>query len=213
MGVLFVLLIPMNQRLIDQTFIGSDHLFDRRLVVLQMPLQNQGNLHHNKAGQNEAVSLQLGGVQNGQNALVFFPQEADALVHHQRQQVIADDDIQQILLLFPVGKIGGDDLCFRGVFRKFPAQIPDTGMELPADDGLHAAVLIREVIVEGFPGNAQLVAQVGNADGRVRPLQKIGEETFFDLPLTALGGCGTGILCIVHFSLRFGDKIQIYLQI
>ena len=74
------------------------------------------------------------------------------------------------------------------------------GMELAADDGPEAAVLIGKIVIKGLPGDAQLMAQVGNADGRIGPLMEILQKTVFNLFLTAVGGCGTGNLCIIHVS-------------
>jgi hypothetical protein len=89
----------------------------------------------------------------------------------------------------------------------------NAGVEFPVDDRLQAAVFVREVVVEGFPGNAQLVAQIGNTDGRVRPLQKVCKEALFNLSLAAIDGCGTGIHCKTHISLHFWGIIQICIQI
>ena len=79
-------------------------------------------------------------------------------------------------------------------------------MNLPVDNGPETTVFVRKIVVERFPGNAQLMAKVRDTDGRIRPLQEIGIETFLNLLLTAVGGRGTGDLGIFHCFLQFWDK-------
>ena len=97
-------------------------------------------------------------------------QEADTLIHQQIQQIVPGDDVEKSLFLLPVGKIEGDDLLVCGIFRKVGGQTQDAVVDLPADDGPEAAVLIRKIVVKRLPGDAQLVAQVRNADRRIGPL-------------------------------------------
>ena len=79
-------------------------------------------------------------------------------------------------------------------------------MNLPVDNGPETAVFVRKIVVERFPGNAQLMTKVRDADGRIGPLQQIGVQTFFDLLLTAICGRGTGDLGIFHCFLQFWVK-------
>ena len=127
----------------------------------------------------------------------------NALVHHKAYQVIADDDFHKILFFPPEGQIPGDDLLSGGVFRQFGSQVQNAGVEFPADDAAETAVLVGEVIIKGFPGNAQLVAQVGNTDRGIRPQPEIFKKAVFDLLLAALSGSGTGNLWVLHNFLRF----------
>ena len=83
----------------------------------------------------------------------------------------------------------------------------NAGVELSADDGPEAAVLVGEIVIEGFSGDAQLVTQVGNTDGRIGPLQKIVKQGLFNLPLAAVGSGRTGELRMVHFILQFTVKV------
>jgi hypothetical protein len=182
-----------------------DHFFQRGTEILQIPLQDQGNLDTDKAGQHKGIGLQLGRIQEGQNALIFFLQEKDALIHQHGKKIVPDNDIKQAFFLFPVRKIAGNG-SFLGIgFGNIGGQLQNTFVELPADDGPEAAVLVRKVVIEGFPGDAQLVAQVGNADRGIRPQQKIFKQTFLDLFLAAIGCGGIGNLCMIHFLLHFGD--------
>lgn len=204
---------PADQRLVDQTLVDADHLLQRGAEILQVPLQNQGNLDADETRQNEIFRFQLRRIQEGQNDLVLLPQEVDALVDQQRQQIVADDDIKQALLFFPEVQVEGNGIFRGGIFRKVGSHTQDAGMQFPSDDGPEAAVLVRKVVIKGFPGDSQLVAKVGNTNRRIGSLQKIIVQTLFNLPLTAVGGGGTGKLCMIHFFLQFGTKVQSFLQI
>jgi hypothetical protein len=86
-------------------------------------------------------------------------------------------------------------------------------VELPAHNGAEAAVLIRKIIIEGFPGDPQLMAQVGNADGGIGPLQKIPVQAVLDLLLTAESVDGTGIIRNHHSSLPINSKFLTFIII
>ena len=190
--------LPVQQGLIDQSLIGKNHFFQRRLEVLQIPLQNQGNLVADKTGQNEAICFQHGSIQKRQQNLIFFPQKINALIHHRYHQIVPDDNIQKAFFFLPESQIGGDNNGYRSIFGNVGGQVQNAGMKLSADNGPKAAVLIRKVIVKRLPGNIQLVTQVRNADGRIRPLEEIFVQAFFDLLLTAIGGGGAGNLNMIH---------------
>lgn len=192
-------LSPVQQGLVNKTQVGTDHQIDRRIEILHMPLEDQGDLGADKAAEDISVGCQLGGVQKGQDDLVFLFQEVDALVDQQIQQIVADDDIQKVFFVFPEGQVLGNDLLLAGGFRQVGSHFQKAGMELPADDALETGILIGEIIVKRLPGNAQLVAKIGNADGRIGPMQKIFKQTILDLLLAAVGGYGTGNVDIVHF--------------
>jgi hypothetical protein len=83
----------------------------------------------------------------------------------------------------------------------------NAGMQSSADDAAEAAVLVGEVVIKRFPGNTQLVAQVGNADGWIGPQQKIVIKAVFNLLLTAVGGSGTGNLGLIHSFLHFWRRM------
>ena len=190
--------IRIQQGLVDQPLICADHIRQRGRKILQIPLQNQSNLKTDKAGKYESIGLQLRGVQKGKKDLIFHLQKMNALVHHKAYQVIADNDFHKILFFPPEGQIPGDDCLPGGIFRQFGGQVQNAGVEFPADDAAETAVLVGEVIIKGFPGNAQLVAQIRNADGRIGPLEEIFIQTLLNLLLAAVSGGGAGNLGMIH---------------
>ena len=72
---------PVQQRMVDQPMVGTDHFLQRGAEILQIPLQQQGDLDADKARKDELIGFQLGGIQEGQDALVFLPQKFDTLIH------------------------------------------------------------------------------------------------------------------------------------
>jgi hypothetical protein len=79
-------------------------------------------------------------------------------------------------------------------------------VDFPVDNCPETAVFVGEIIVKRLPGDTQLMAQVGNADRRIGPLQEIGIETLLNLFLAAICGRGTGDLGIFHCFLQFWVK-------
>jgi hypothetical protein len=82
----------------------------------------------------------------------------------------------------------------------------DAAVDLPVDNGPETTVFVRKIIVKRLPGDAQLMAQVRNADRRIGPLQEVGVQTLFNLLLAAVGGRGTGDLGNFHYFLQFWVK-------
>lgn len=95
-----------------QPLVSMDHFLQRGAEILQIPLQDQRDLDADETGQNEAVGLQLGGIEDMLDDGLLFPQEADTLIHQQRQQIVPDDDVKEVLFFLPEGKIECDDLFF-----------------------------------------------------------------------------------------------------
>ena len=193
-------LFQIQQRLVDEPLVGADHVLQRCFIILKMPLQNQGDLGADKSRQNKGIRFQLGRIEIRQEKLIFHLDEMDALIHHSLYKVVPDHNVQKLFLLLPVRQIAGNQVFHRGSIGNIGGQRQEAGMELAADDGPEAAVLIGKIVIKGLPGDAQLMAQVGNADGRIGPLMEILQKTVFNLFLTAVGGCGTGNLCIIHVS-------------
>jgi len=176
-------------------------------------MQHQGDLQIHKACQNKDICLQPGGIQEGKDGVILLQQEMKALIAQKENQIVADDDVQQILFFLPEGKIEGDGFLQGNVFRQVSGQMQNAGAEFPADDCPEAAVLVGKVVVKGFPGNAQLVADVRDADRSIGPLQKVVKQTFLDLFLTTVGGGRSGNLDMIHILLHSGVKFKFYLQI
>ena len=149
-----------QQGLVDQPLIDMDHFLQGHLEILLMPLDHQGDLGADEAGEYKRIGFQLGRIQERHKNLIFYLQKMDALVHGQIDKIVADDDVQQVFFFLPERQVSGDDILQGGIFRQSGGQMQNAGVELPADKAAETAVLIGKVIIEGFPGNTQLMTQI-----------------------------------------------------
>ena len=147
-------------------------------------------MNTDKTGQNKGICLQSGSIQERQDGLILFPQEIDALIHQQRQKIVADNDIQQISFFLPERQIERDYLFPKDVFRKIRSQPQHAGMEFAADEWNYDAPKIQ-------------MLREGKREARV--LTREEQKSLTEALLDDMDICKFGILLALYTGIRVGE--------